>query len=84
MGQLVFVYIYIYICLCICKKKIYICASPSSDAENLFEAIQMLFSMASLNSSHARVFASATMIATLWLAHRYLSATSGVPQAKKA
>ncbi|TWW62586.1 hypothetical protein D4764_04G0012330 [Takifugu flavidus] len=42
------------------------------------------FSMASSNSSHARVFASATAVAALRLACQYLSAASGVPQDKKA
>ncbi|TWW75370.1 hypothetical protein D4764_13G0000320, partial [Takifugu flavidus] len=49
--------------------------------QNLFEAVQKSFSMASLNSSHVRVFASATTVAALCLACRYLSAASGVPHA---
>ncbi|TWW62582.1 hypothetical protein D4764_04G0012290 [Takifugu flavidus] len=42
------------------------------------------FSMALSNSSHARVFASATAVTALRLACQYLSAASGVPQDKKA
>ncbi|TWW60946.1 hypothetical protein D4764_05G0010360 [Takifugu flavidus] len=52
--------------------------------QNLFEAVRKSFSMASPNSSHTRVFASATAIAALRLARRYPSAASGVPQASKA
>ncbi|TWW62755.1 hypothetical protein D4764_04G0014020 [Takifugu flavidus] len=52
--------------------------------QNLFEAVRKSFYMASPNSSHARVFASATAIAALRLACQYLSAASGVPQASKA
>ncbi|TWW57332.1 hypothetical protein D4764_07G0000510, partial [Takifugu flavidus] len=52
--------------------------------QQLFDAVQKSFSMASLNSSHARVFASATAVAALRLACRYLSAASGVPQASEA
>ncbi|KAK0140004.1 hypothetical protein N1851_023076 [Merluccius polli] len=51
--------------------------------QNLFEAVRKLFSMASPNSSHVRVFASVTTTAALRLACRYLPAASGVPQAKK-
>ncbi|KAK0144303.1 hypothetical protein N1851_017342 [Merluccius polli] len=51
--------------------------------QNLFEAVQKSFSMASPNSSHVRIFASATTAAALRLACRYLPAASGVPQAKK-
>ncbi|TWW77391.1 hypothetical protein D4764_12G0007810 [Takifugu flavidus] len=47
-------------------------------------AVRNSFSMALPNSSHARVFASATAVAALRLACRYLSAASGVPQASKA
>ncbi|KAK0133492.1 hypothetical protein N1851_031017 [Merluccius polli] len=50
--------------------------------QNLF-AVRKSFSMASPNSSHFRVFASATATAALRLAYRYLPAASGVPQAKK-
>ncbi|TWW69958.1 hypothetical protein D4764_18G0007640 [Takifugu flavidus] len=52
--------------------------------QNLFEAVRKLFSMASLNSSHARVFASGTAVDALCFACQYLSAASGVPQANKA
>ena len=52
--------------------------------QNLFEAVRKSFSMASPNSSHVRVFASATALAALRLVCRYLSAASGVLQAKKA
>ncbi|TWW77333.1 hypothetical protein D4764_12G0007230 [Takifugu flavidus] len=52
--------------------------------QNLFEAVQKSLSVASPNSSHARVFASAIAVAALRLACRYLSAASGVPQARKA
>ncbi|TWW60333.1 Follistatin-A [Takifugu flavidus] len=52
--------------------------------QNLFEAVRKSFSMASPNSSHARVFASATAVAALRLARRYPSAASGIPQASKA
>ncbi|KAK0156608.1 hypothetical protein N1851_000040 [Merluccius polli] len=51
--------------------------------QNLFEAVRKSFSMASPNSSHVWVFASATAAAALRLACRYLPAASGVPQAKK-
>ncbi|KAK0151876.1 hypothetical protein N1851_006751 [Merluccius polli] len=51
--------------------------------QNLFKAVRKSFSMASLNSSHVRVFASVTTTAALRLACRYLPAASGVPQAKK-
>ncbi|KAK0152077.1 hypothetical protein N1851_006562 [Merluccius polli] len=50
--------------------------------QNLFEAVRRWVSMASPNSSHVRVFASATAAAVLRLACRYLPAASGVPQAK--
>ncbi|TWW73439.1 hypothetical protein D4764_15G0008330 [Takifugu flavidus] len=49
--------------------------------QNLFEAVRKSISMASPNSSHARVFASATAVDALRLACWYLSAASGVPQA---
>ncbi|KAL3968637.1 hormone-sensitive lipase [Sarotherodon galilaeus] len=52
--------------------------------QNLFEAVRKSFSMASPNSSHTRVFASATARAAFRLACRYLSAASGVPQANQA
>ncbi|KAK0155870.1 hypothetical protein N1851_001585 [Merluccius polli] len=51
--------------------------------QNPFETVRKSFSMASPNSSHVRVFASATAVAALRLACRYLPAASGVPQAKK-
>ncbi|XP_061536021.1 small integral membrane protein 14 isoform X2 [Phycodurus eques] len=50
---------------------------------NFLEAVRKSFSMASPNSSHARVFASATTKAAFRSASRYPSAASGVPQAKK-
>ncbi|TWW68236.1 hypothetical protein D4764_19G0000340, partial [Takifugu flavidus] len=48
------------------------------------EPVRKSLSMASPNFSLARVFASATAVAALRLACRYLSAASGVPQASKA
>ncbi|KAK0154259.1 hypothetical protein N1851_003648 [Merluccius polli] len=51
--------------------------------QNLFEGVRKSFSIASPNSSHVRVFASATAAAALRLACRYLPTASGVPQAKK-
>lgn len=47
-------------------------------------SIRKSFSMASPNSSHVRVFASATTVAALRLACRYPSGASGVPQAKNS
>uniref|UniRef100_A0A3B5QIJ7 Sema domain-containing protein n=1 Tax=Xiphophorus maculatus TaxID=8083 RepID=A0A3B5QIJ7_XIPMA len=52
--------------------------------QNRLEAVRKSFSMASPNSSHARVFASATARAACRFARWYPSAASGVPQAKKA
>ncbi|TWW64376.1 hypothetical protein D4764_22G0000230 [Takifugu flavidus] len=52
--------------------------------QNLFEAVRKSFSMASPNSSHARVVASATAVAALRLARWCPSAASGLPQASKA
>ena len=51
--------------------------------QNHLEAIRKSFSMASPNSSHVRVFASATAAAALRLACLYLPAASGVPQGQK-
>ncbi|XP_015240184.1 PREDICTED: uncharacterized protein LOC107091001 [Cyprinodon variegatus] len=48
--------------------------------QNRFEAIRKYFSMASPNSSHARVFASTTSRATRHFDCWYMSAASGVPQ----
>ncbi|KAF7645441.1 hypothetical protein LDENG_00204520 [Lucifuga dentata] len=52
--------------------------------QNSFEADRKSFSMVSLNSSHTRVFASATAEAAVLLACRYLSADSRVPCASQA
>ncbi|KAK9518317.1 hypothetical protein VZT92_019726 [Zoarces viviparus] len=52
--------------------------------QNLLEANRKSFSMASPNSSHARVLAFATTAAAALLACRYLSAASGDPWANQA
>lgn len=52
--------------------------------QNLLEGVWKSLSMASLNSSWARVSASATAKATPHLACQYLPAASRVPQARQA